>query len=203
MRIIIPFDATDPKTRLSAMLSPEERRSFSRASLLDVLDAIVRTGHEPTVLATDEIDVDTPVAVDDRPLTRAVNHQLATAAGPVAVIMADLPLATPESIRQLFSPSADVVLAPGTNGGTNAFVARHDEFRVDYHGASIHDHREVAKEIDASVIEIDSFRLAIDVDDRQDLVEVLLHGEGRAVRWLRDHGFELTVTTGKVTVERS
>lgn len=191
MRVLVPFDAVDPKTRLSAVLSPDERRAFARASLKDVLAALDAIGHDPEVLTTDSLDIDSPVIVDDRPLTPAINDRLATSDEPVAVVMADLAIVTAAALDRLFSADGDVVIAPGRNGGTNALVARHAGFRVDYHGASIRDHRAAARRVDADVTEIDSFRLAIDIDEPDDLVEVLLHGDGRAAAWLREHGFEL------------
>jgi len=98
--------------------------------------------------------------------------------------------------------SGDLVVAPGRGGGTNALVVRHPDFRTDYHGASYRDHLRAAHELGASVREFDSHRLATDVDEPADLAELLLHGDGRATDWLRDAGFELATTDGRVGVER-
>lgn len=199
MQILVPFAVERPKTRLGDVLGSEERRGFARAMLADVLGAIHETGREATVLATAPLDVDAPVEVDDRPLTDAVNARLE---GAVAVVMADLPLATPPAIESLFEPAAEVVLAPGMGGGTNALVSAHPNFGVDYHGASVRDHRRIADEIGASVATVDSFRLAVDVDEPADLAEVLLHGEGAARDWLVDAGFVLDAGDGRVAVRR-
>ncbi|WP_122089071.1 2-phospho-L-lactate guanylyltransferase [Halalkalicoccus subterraneus] len=201
MRVVVPFDATDPKSRLSGVLDREERRQFARAMLGDTLAAIRAAGGDPEVLATAPLDADGPVTVDDRALTEAVNG----AFGPeteTAVVMADLPLATPEALRALFEVSGDVVLAPGRGGGTNAIVARHPDFRVDYHGGSFLKHRAAAAGL-GSVEVVDSYRLATDVDEPDDLVEVLLHGEGRAADWLRDVGFELVRRESRLAVRRT
>lgn len=205
MRVVVPYSETDPKTRLAPVFSADERREFARAMLADVLDALVRAGVEPEVLATDEMDPDRDVSVtvDDRALDPAINELLARTEETVAIVMADLALATPEALDRLLRADGAVVLAPGRGGGTNAFVARHPEFRVDYHGASIRDHRAIAAEIGASVTGIDSYRLGTDVDEPADLAEVLLHGEGGAGEWLRDAGFELAVDDGRMTVARS
>lgn len=124
---------------------------------------------------------------------------------PVAIVMADLALATPAALERLFDPGADIVVAPGRGGGTNALVVRHPDFRVDYHGASYRDHRENAAAVGASVAVVDSFRLASDVDEPPDLAEVLLHapadGESRA--WLRNEGFDLEIHDGRVGVDRN
>ncbi|RAW44872.1 2-phospho-L-lactate guanylyltransferase [Halorubrum sp. 48-1-W] len=236
MEVLVPFSADRPKSRLADTLSPSERAAFARAMLADVLSAIVDAGGDPRVLATDEIDpttapatapLDPPVTVDDRPLTDAVNAALeerrpGEAVGAVAVVMADLALATPEALERLFGGAvtgrrdgdadtprhaettapADVTIAPGRGGGTNALVVSHPRFRVDYHGASYLDHRRIAAELGATVRTVDSYRLATDVDEHADLAEVLLHGDGAAVRWLREAGFALDADGGRVGVVR-
>lgn len=202
MRVVVPFDAAEPKTRLADTLDPGERAAFADAMLRDVLDAVRAAGERPEVLATAPVDVDAPVTVDERPLTDCVNAALAETEGAVAVVMADLALATPDALRRLLDATGDVVLAPGRGGGTNALVARHPGFRVDYHGTSYLDHLRTARDLGASVREVDSLRLGVDVDERADLVDLLALGDGRAVRWLRERGFEFVETGGRVRVER-
>ncbi|MFH5799775.1 2-phospho-L-lactate guanylyltransferase [Haladaptatus sp. CMAA 1911] len=201
MQVVVPFAAGEPKTRLAGTLTAEERRAFALAMLDDVLAAIRSTGREPRVLSTRPIDIDAPLEVDSRPLTPAVNDVFA-AADSTAIVMADLALATPTALERLFSAEGDVVIAPGRGGGTNALVSRHSEFRVDYHGTSYLDHLEIAAEIGASVTELDSHRIATDVDEVSDLAEVLMHGTGTARDWLLDAGFSLSVTGGRVSVTR-
>ncbi|MFC7188081.1 2-phospho-L-lactate guanylyltransferase [Halorubrum yunnanense] len=221
MEVVVPFSTDRPKSRLSGVLSPDERSAFSRAMLRDVLDAVAAAGGEPRVLATDAVDLERPVTVDDRPLTTAVNAALDARlgespgdSGPVAVVMADLALATPAALRGLFEGGrdADVAVAPGRGGGTNAFVADDPAFRVDYHGASYLDHRQIAADAGLSVAVVDSHRLATDVDEPADLAELLIHaeadgdggggGESRAAQWLREAGFALDTADGRVGVER-
>lgn len=198
MRIVVPVAATEPKTRLSGVLTPAERIDFSRAMLEDVLQAVRGADGDPEVLATAPLDLAAPVTVDDRPLTQAVNGALEVG---TAVVMADLPLATPEALRSLFETPGDVVLAPGTGGGTNALVSRHPDFRVDYHGGSFLNHRTAAADL-GTVGVVDSHRLATDIDERSDLVELLIHGEGAATDWLRDAGFELVRRESRLAVLR-
>jgi 2-phospho-L-lactate guanylyltransferase len=191
MRVIVPYAAEDPKTRLADALDPGERAAFARTMLDDVLAAVRAAGETPEVLATGHLDVDAPVTVDERALTPAVDDVLTGTDGPVAVVMADLALATGDALSALFERKGDVVLVPGRGGGTNALVARHPDFRVNYHGVSFRDHRRAARDAGAEVAVVDSHRLSTDVDERADLVEVLLHGEGRSAAWLRDAGFTL------------
>ena len=206
MRLVVPVSGSDPKTRLASVLSPDERRELTEAMLADVVDAVTAAGHEPEVISTAPLDCAVPVTVDDRGLDPLVNDLLASTVtddgGTLAVLMADLPLVTSKSIERLLAPDADVVLAPGLGGGTNAFVCRHPEFRVDYHGASIRDHRRIARDVGAAVTEVDSRRLATDIDEPSDLAEVLLHSDGAAADWLTDAGFSLSLTDGRVTVSR-
>jgi 2-phospho-L-lactate guanylyltransferase len=191
MRVFVPFDAVDPKTRLGSVLDPAERDAFARAMLRDVLDALDSAGYEPTVLSTGPVDCTAPVEIDDRPLTEAVNDQLASADPPVAVVMADLALATPSALKRLFEPTAGVVLAPGLRGGTNALCTHEANFRVDYHGVSYRDHEQAAQAIGAAVSMVDSYRLACDIDEPGDLLDVLLHSEGAASDWLTAAGFSV------------
>ena len=202
MHVVVPFGADDPKTRLSPVLDADERREFAEAMLADVLDALDAFGSEPTVVADAPVDCAAPVTVDERPLSAAVNARLDDTDDTKAVVMADLALATPAALARLFDTEGDVVLAPGRGGGTNAVVARHPEFRVDYHGVSVRDHREAVRATGASLATVDSFRLATDVDEPANLVEVLLHAEGRAPAWLREAGFAVTATDGRVDVDR-
>jgi len=202
MDALVPYDTRDPKTRLGPFLTAAERRSLARAMLTDVLDSLSRVGVEPTVLATGDVEAGVPVRVDDRPLTPAVNAAIAGRDGPVAVVMADLGLATPAALERLLTAEGGVVLAPGLGGGTNALLARHPEFRVDYHGVSYRDHRRAAADAGATVRTVDSFRLALDVDDPADLAEVLLHSDGEAATWLREAGFAVSADDGRVTAER-
>ncbi len=202
MRTVVPFAAGDPKTRLADVLSSAERSAFARTMLSDVLGSVRAAGGDPTILSTAPVDADAPVTVDDRSLSTAVNAVLGEADGPVAVVMADLGLASPAALERLYATGGDVVAAPGRGGGTNALVVRHPEFRVDYHGVSFRDHRRCARDLGAAFSVVDSHRLATDIDERADLAELLLHGEGDASAWLRDAGFELVATDGRVTVTR-
>jgi len=205
MRILVPFEATEPKTRLDGVLATDERTAFAQAMLRDVVRACRDAGHDPEVVATAEVDVCVPVSVDDRPLSEAVNARLAATGDPVGVVVADLALLTPGAVDRLVAAAADadVAVAPGRGGGTNGLVVAHPDFRVDFHGVSFRDHLAAADAVGAEVTVVDSMRLSTDVDEPADLVEVLLHGEGEAAAWLREVGFELDAgAEGRVGVAR-
>jgi 2-phospho-L-lactate guanylyltransferase len=117
--------------------------------------------------------------------------------------MADLPLVEPASLERLADTPGDVVFAPGRGGGTNAMVVRDPSFSVDYHGVSIRDHRRIARDRDLAVGEVDSYRLGTDIDAPEDLLEVLLHGDGKSVSYLQEAGFRIETRSGRGTVRRT
>ena len=206
MRCLVPVAVDSPKSRLSGVLSASERQAFLRAMVVDVLSTLAAVDCQPTVLATARIDDDritsrARITVDDRPLSAAVNARLADGE-PTLVVMADLPLIEPPDIQRLVDSEADVTIAPGLGGGTNALAVREPSFRVDYHGASYLDHCRAADKVGATVETVDSRRLATDIDEPADLAEVLIHSDGAAAEWLTAAGFELETTGGRVGVSR-
>lgn len=201
MRTFVPYSPVDPKSRLTRLLSREERHAFARAMLEDVVETVTGAGYSPTILAAAAVnDPPCDVLIDDRPLSAAVN---ATLEPPMAVVMSDMPLVTSNVLGDALERSSDVVIGPGRGGGTNLLVIRDERFAVDYHGTSLSDHRRIAADAGLSVDELDSFRIAIDIDEPEDLVEVLLHSEGDAARWLEQAGFDIVATDGRVSVQRS
>lgn len=200
MEVLVPFAVREPKTRLGDIFTAAERREFAKLMLEDVCAAIDRAGSSPTVLSTKPMDSSWPVLVDNRPLTEAVNARLEP---PIAVVMSDLALLTPAVLSRLVATDGEIVIAPGLRGGTNAIVVRHPDFYTDYHGASVADHRQIAEEVGSAATTVDSFRLAVDIDEPDDLAEVLLHGTGQAAEWLESAGFGIEVADGRVTTRRS
>jgi len=201
---VIPFKPRNPKTRLSCVLEPEEREIFAGMMLSEVVDAVVDGGCQPLILSTEPYGFgDVPVLISTSGLNEALNAFLAVQDGPVLIIMADIPLATGESVRRLISTSDDMAMVPGRGGGTNAiFLSRGSSFRVDYYEASFLKHTAIAEERGLSCELIDSFRLHTDVDEKEDLVELLIHGEGKSRQYLEELGFHLSIEKGRVGVER-
>ena len=201
---VIPFRPVNPKTRLSGLLSLDEREAFARAMLADVVGAVRSAGLEPLVLAT--TDYDCPgvgVRVAPCGLSDALNELLPTLDEPVLIIMADLPLADTGAIRRLTGTDADVAIAPGRGGGTNAlFIREPARFHVDYYQCSVAKHLGIAREACLSTELVDSFRLYLDLDEEEDLVDLLIHGTGQARACLESLGVELAVTRGRVGIAR-
>lgn len=201
---VVPYRVESPKSRLAPVLSPGERRALAEAMLLDVLGAARSAQLGPvTLLATARrglppLLAGVGVEVDARPLTPAVNRLLSRRAGRwprggVMVVVPDVPLVAPGHLRAAARRPEPVVLAPGRRGGTSLLLTRDPRFRVDYHRGSFRKHREAARDLGLRAGVLDSFFLAQDVDEPEDLMEVALHGRGRAAALLRDLGFQVAV----------
>jgi 2-phospho-L-lactate guanylyltransferase len=207
---IVPFKPLNPKTRLSCVLSLDEREAFAELMLCDMIGALREAGCSPTILSTHPCEFHDPgdfreseILVDSGGLNDALNRMLERTGWPVLIIMADLPLVTPEAIEKMMKSPGDVVIVPGRGGGTNALLIRDpSRFRVNYYGASYLKHRRIALEQGLSCEVVDSFRLYTDVDEKEDLVELLIHGTGRSRVFLEELGFSLSVEKGRVGVER-
>ena len=201
---VIPFRPVNPKTRLSGLLSLDERETFAHAMLADVVGAVRSAGLEPLVLATTEYDCPgVGVRVAACGLSDALNELLPTLDEPVLVIMADLPLVNTAAIRRLTETDADVAIAPGRGGGTNALYIRDPaRFHVDYYQCSVAKHLGIARDAGLTTELIDSFRLYLDLDEEEDLVDLLIHGTGQARACLESLGVELAVTRGRVGIAR-
>ncbi|MDI9632510.1 MAG: 2-phospho-L-lactate guanylyltransferase [Methanolinea sp.] len=204
VQALIPFKPENPKTRLSCVLSPPEREQFARAMLSDVVGAVLGAGCSPRVISTAPFGfAGCPVEVIPSGLNEALNGVLSGMDGPVLVIMADLPLADAPAVRRLLETGMDVAIVPGRGGGTNAiYLSRGSSFRVDYYGASFLKHVRIARERGLSCEVVDSFRLHTDVDEEEDLVELLIHGEGSSRQFLVERGFELAIDRGRVGIKR-
>ena len=201
---VVPFKPVNPKSRLSAVLSKAERELFAEAMLTDVVLSLKEAGCDPFILSTVPLHCShARVTVSASELNPALNSLIGSSSGPLLIIMADLPLITPGVIRRIISTPSDMALCPGRGGGTNAiFIKDRARFHVDYYGASFLKHREIAEKAGLSCEIVDSFRLHTDVDEREDLVELMIHGQGKAVDFLKNCGFFLLIDKGRVGVSR-
>ena len=204
VRAIIPFKPKNPKTRLSQVMSIEERESFAEMMLGDVVDAVVDGGCTPVLLSTAPYcltGIETIVHTGG--LNEALNEILPRTEGPTLIIMSDLPLITPANITELVSTTARMAMVPGRGGGTNAIFLHHPSgFRADFYGASFLKHLAIAGDLGLSCEIIDSFRLHNDIDEVEDLVEILTLGSGGTRRHLERLGFTISVEKGRVGVKR-
>jgi 2-phospho-L-lactate guanylyltransferase len=201
---LIPYKPKNPKTRLSSLLSQEEREQFAAAMLEDVKAAVKDAMCSPVLVCSELFDSeDVQVTVTDTDLNGTLNGLLPMSIAPTLIIMADLPLADTASVRRVIDTKMDLAIVPGRGGGTNAiFMKEPQKFHVDYYGASFIKHMKIAKEAGLSVEVIDSFRLHTDIDEPWDLVELLIHGTGKSRAYLEELGFVLSVDKGRVGAER-
>ncbi|NJD75554.1 MAG: 2-phospho-L-lactate guanylyltransferase [Candidatus Methanoperedens sp.] len=211
MRAVIPFKKTNAKSRLSPLLSEKEREELAMAMLNDVTEALLGSGCFKVIdiLSTSIIETGgANIVLTDKGLNEALNEYLKKMTShsinePVLIIMADIPLVSAGNIRDITSSSADIVIAPGRMGGTNAlFIRDPSRFHVDYYGSSFLKHRDIALKNGLDIETFDSFNLSTDIDEVSDLSEVLLHGKGHASRYLENLGLGFAWNNGRVGIKR-
>jgi 2-phospho-L-lactate guanylyltransferase len=202
---VIPYKPKNPKTRLSCVLDEQERETFAEAMLLDVVDAVRDADCQAVILSTELFDSElVQITIKDAGLSDALNEYLSCAVTDVLIIMADLPLADRESIKRVTGTKKDMAIVPGRGGGTNViFLKEPARFHVDYYGGSYIKHMRIAAECGLSCEVVDSFRLHTDIDEKEDLAELLIHGAGKSRAFLDERGFVvITDDKGRVGVER-
>ena len=209
MRAVIPFKKSNAKSRLGALLTGREREDLAMAMLADVADTLAGSACFDVIdiLSTSPIYVEnTYIVLTELGLNEALNEYLGKMSShninePVLIIMADIPLVSKKNIQDIVSSRADIVIAPGRMGGTNAVFIRNPlSFHVDYYGASFLKHLEIAKDLSVEVF--DSFNLSTDIDEVSDLAEVLIHGKGHSKTYLEKIGVNILANKGRVGVER-
>ena len=198
-KAVIPFKKERAKSRLGGVLSEKEREEFAVRMLGDVLVALSESKIEEAEIISmcseeqikedlnrrlglkSNLNLKLSVREDGRGLNEVLNEEIKDEKEPVLIIMADVPLATSESIDKIISREEDVVIAPGREGGTNAlFLRKPYKFAVSYYGISCLKHIETAKRRDLSCAIHDSFFISTDIDEVDDLIELLIHGRGRS-----------------------
>ena len=200
----IPFKPVNPKTRLSCLLSQEERESFARAMLADVISAVKDVNCSPVIIGTELFDSeDIQITVKDADLNQTLNSLLPEVSGELLIIMADLPLADSASLKRVLATGKDMAIVPGRGGGTNVIYLKEPQrFHFDYYGMSFIKHVKNAEDAGLSCEVIDSFRLHTDIDEKEDLAELMIHGTGKSRMYLEELGFALSVEKGRVGVKR-
>lgn len=190
MKAIIPFKKKNAKSRLSPLLSQSEREMLAEHMLEDVINAL-----DNSVVKRYEV-------LTEGTLNDAINGAIRDAQTPILIVMPDLPLIRPRHINEIVSSSADVVIAPGRGGGTNLlFLRKPHMFKVQYHNASFLRHVQIAQDGGMSVNIYDSFFVSTDMDEPGDLVELLIHGDGTAARYLHEIGVARSTTSGRVVLK--
>jgi 2-phospho-L-lactate guanylyltransferase len=146
---------------------------------------------------------DIQITVTDADLNQTLNSLLPQVVSEILIVMADLPLADGVSLKRVLATGKDMAIVPGRGGGTNVIYLKEPaRFHVDFYGTSFLKHVKIAEEAGLSCEVIDSFRLHTDIDEKEDLVELLIHGSGKSRAYLEELGFMLSVEKGRVGVER-
>jgi 2-phospho-L-lactate/phosphoenolpyruvate guanylyltransferase len=198
---LIPFKLNGAKSRLSSILSPEERRLLALAMLQDVIDVVTRHSYA-TILSSPDLDIvdvgrDVQIFESDLGLNDAINDFLQVHAKrrwptDILIVMADLALLAEKDVIGILDCRGDVVLCPGRGGGTNMILIRDQRFRTCYRGLSFPKHLAFAKKLGLKVSIFESFRAGCDIDEPEDLAEVMLHKQqGQTFDLLQKWGFVL------------
>lgn len=203
MKAVIPYKKASAKSRLSSVLTREEREEFVELMLNQVIDTLKKAGVETIdVLSPSKYGLENMtkanVVLDKNDLNEALNWYLGQAGEPVMIVMADLPLLSPDHIKGITSTKEDVCIVPGKGGGTNVlFIKNPSGYRVRYYGSSFLTHCSIAEKAGQDVEIYDSFLAGTDIDEPEDLVELLIHGKGAAKEYISKK-FRLDVSRGRV-----
>jgi 2-phospho-L-lactate guanylyltransferase len=202
MKVVVPYKTVNAKSRLSTLLTAEERARLARLMLDDITGVLREAGLEVVLLTTTPYEYDAKVIVSEKELNFALNDFLKAETGPVMIVMADVPLITLKNVRDIVYSQADLVISPGRGGGTNIqYIKDPQKYHVDYYGASFLDHVRIAVDNGLTVEVFDSFNASSDIDETPDLVELYIHGKGKAADYLRSFT-ALDVSKGRVRVVR-
>ncbi len=203
---VVPYKGSNPKSRLSSILSEDEREIFARCMLRDLLRILEESDAYEVVVLTKTPGMgleDMDLFINDNDLNEALNEILVRMKEPLLIVMPDLPLIGKEHINEIISREEDVIIAPGRRGGTNIlFLRKPKEFVVDYHGTSYLDHLAIAEERELSVGIYDSFFVSSDIDETDDLMELFIHGDGSALRYLKELGIILSIDGDGLNIKR-
>lgn len=195
MKVVVPFKPINPKSRLSNILNESQREKFAKLMLLDVLSVLKDLGLEIKIITTSKLDLELDVEVveDKRELDDCINSELSEV--PKAIIMADLPLLNKDTVKRFLEEKGDIVIAPGRKGGTNMLLVRKKGFKVSYHYCSFLKHLKMAESLGMSFKVFDSFFASVDIDCEDDLLELMIHGEGKLSKaFLEEIGFKIEMS---------
>lgn len=203
---IVPLKALrHAKGRLIPELGASQRRELTGWMLERVVEACRGASgvHEVLVVAGDReaaalaLALGVAATVERRPgLTAALaaGDRLAAGSGASLVLTADLPLATPRSVRDVLAAApagAGVVVAESVDGGTSALLRRPPQVTATGFGPdSARAHLELAERAGVPAVRLRIPELALDVDDAAALHRAARRSPDLA-RWLQRRGLGL------------
>jgi 2-phospho-L-lactate/phosphoenolpyruvate guanylyltransferase len=197
---VIPIKGLyNAKTRLSSVLSPDERGELAREMLLHVLGALHASAAIDSIGVISQLpdELDLPSYVTIIPQTeQGLNNLLEQGrhwaitenADALLVLFADLPLLTPDDITAMVhrGESANtVVLAPDRHGcGTNALLTHPAGLgRFAFGPSSFEAHTELAKSAGAQLQVYHSAGMSLDIDTLDDLAQLDVYRVENAMQY--------------------
>ncbi len=196
------------KTRLAPALTDLERGALTLAMLEDVLDAALSVpGWDTWVVSPDEVALEIaaargarPIAEEKPPLANAIRQVESLAkeagAGALAVLPADVPLVTAETLHDALRTLGAVVLARSADGAGTSLLLRRPPRAIParFGPDSFERHLALAAERELPVSVVQRPELSFDVDRPGDILTLLAdgrHGRTRDVCLEMDLGERL------------
>lgn len=178
------------KTRLSPALTGLERGALTLAMLEDVLDAALSVpGWETWVVSPDEVALEIaagrgarPIPEAKPPLANAIRQVEAKArqdgASALAVLPADVPLVTVETLHEALWTLGAVVLARSADGSGTSLLLRRPPRAIParFGPDSFRRHVELAEARGLPVSIVERRELSFDVDRPDDILTLLADG---------------------------
>ena len=205
--ILLPVkDLTRAKQRLADRFTQAERTQLAWAMLEHTFTAVAATNgldgvavvtlYPPVIALAERYGFEVILEREQISESHSVDfgsRELA-ARGIEAVLRLplDLPLIQPEDIETILAadtePAPSCVIVPSRDGtGTNAILRRPPTlFASQFGNGSLAKHLSLAAQAEASCKILTLPRIALDVDDPDDLTELLRHPENHALRELAD-----------------
>jgi 2-phospho-L-lactate/phosphoenolpyruvate guanylyltransferase len=178
------------KTRLSPALTGLERGALTLAMLEDVLDAALSVpGWETWVVSPDEVALEIaagrgarPIPEAKPPLANAIRQVEAKArqdgASALAVLPADVPLVTVQTLHEALRTLGAVVLARSADGSGTSLLLRRPPRAIParFGPDSFRRHVELAEARGLPVSVVERRELSFDVDRPDDILTLLADG---------------------------
>jgi len=194
---IIPVSSfDDSKTRLSSLLSENERKELLKAMLDDIINQVRNQVYDIVLVSSDDevfefanskgVSFVKEQGHEDNRLNNALMDAIDSVKAnydnlDIMIIPSDVPMIKEEHVISAHNSTSDLVISPSRGGGTNLLCFNSDfDYKPYFGDMSYFRHIDEAyyKNMDVNVIE--SFYLSLDVNTSQDLGEILLHAVGTA-----------------------
>jgi 2-phospho-L-lactate guanylyltransferase len=196
--ILIPVkDLTRAKQRLASLMSQAERTRLAWVMLENTFAAAARarnadriavvTLYPPAIELAEKYGMEIILETEQVSESASVDFGSREAGrrGATAVLRLpiDLPLVQTQDIETILDRDSDVVIVPSRDGtGTNAILRRPpDLFPSRFGPGSLARHLEEAKRLQASREILRLPRIALDVDEPEDVAELLERGRGALI----------------------